>query len=143
MSVFICDRIVYRHRNKTASRPTSLNGIVVLLDGYDASLWLRYCNTVKIIWSCKVKQTKTRLTWKYVGYYMSTKHVQKENKTASRETGNDAIVVLFDVYDASLWLRYCNTVKIIWGVEIKQMNECLIWKYVGICMSKKHIQTDI
>ena len=32
-----------------ASRPTGLDDIVVLLDGYDASYLLRYCNTVQVI----------------------------------------------------------------------------------------------
>ena len=46
---------------QTASLPNGTDGIVVLLDGYDAPLWLRYCNTVKMISSCKMKQMKARL----------------------------------------------------------------------------------
>ena len=42
MRVFICQQIIYRETNKTASRPTGFDGIVVLLDGYDASLWLSF-----------------------------------------------------------------------------------------------------
>ena len=33
----ICQLNVYRRTYKTASRPTGLDGFVVLLDGYDAS----------------------------------------------------------------------------------------------------------
>ena len=46
---------VYKRTYRMAWRPTGRNGIVVLLDGYDASLWLRYCSAVKI------KQMKARL----------------------------------------------------------------------------------
>ena len=40
----------------SASRPTGLDGIVALLDGYDASLWLRFCNTAKLILSVNIRQ---------------------------------------------------------------------------------------
>ena len=63
---------------KTASRPAGLEGIVALLDGYDASQLLRFCNTDKFIWSGKIKQMKARLMWKYVGNYMSTKHIKTD-----------------------------------------------------------------
>ena len=42
----------------TASRSTGLGHIVVLLDGYDASEWLRYSSTVQLICSGKIKQIK-------------------------------------------------------------------------------------
>ena len=34
---------------KTASQPTGLDGIVVVIAGYDASESLTYCNTVNLI----------------------------------------------------------------------------------------------
>ena len=37
MKEFICEHDIYRLTNETASRPTVLDGIVVLLDCYDAS----------------------------------------------------------------------------------------------------------
>ena len=46
---------------KTASRPSGGDGIVVLLDDCDDSLLLRYCSTVKLTISGKVKQMKARL----------------------------------------------------------------------------------
>ena len=75
---FICQQYIYRQSNQTESRPTGLDGFVVLLDGYDAPLRLKYCNTVKIIWSGKIKQMKASLIWKHVGIYMSTKHIQTD-----------------------------------------------------------------
>ena len=51
---------MYRRTYMTASRPTGLDGIVDLFDGCDASQWLRYCNTVKLISSGKIKQMKAR-----------------------------------------------------------------------------------
>ena len=61
-----------------ASRNTGWDGIVVLHDGNDGSKWLRYCNTVKFIWSGEIKQMKEGLKWIYVGIYMSTKHIQAD-----------------------------------------------------------------
>ena len=78
MSKFISQQIIYRQTYKTASRPPGLNGIVSLLDGYDASKLLRLCNTVKFISNVKVKQTNAKLNWKYGGIYMSTKHTQTD-----------------------------------------------------------------
>ena len=46
---FICQHDINRRTYKRASRPTGLHGIVALLDGYDASQRLRYCNTVKLV----------------------------------------------------------------------------------------------
>ena len=46
---FICQQIIYRQTYKTESRPPSSDGIVALLDGFDASQLLRFCNTVKLI----------------------------------------------------------------------------------------------
>ena len=40
---------IYRRTYKRVSQPTGLDGIVVDLDGYDASSELRYCNMVKLI----------------------------------------------------------------------------------------------
>ena len=37
MREFICPQDIYRRTLKWASRPTGLDGIVALLDGYDAS----------------------------------------------------------------------------------------------------------
>ena len=45
----------------TASQTTGLDGIVALLDGYDGSLWLRFCNMVKFIKSFKIKQMRAML----------------------------------------------------------------------------------
>ena len=61
-----------------ASRPIAWVGIAALPDGYDASQLLRFCNTVKFIWSGKLKQMKAKLIWKYVGIYMSTKQIQTD-----------------------------------------------------------------
>ena len=58
---FICQHNTYRLTHKTASQPTGLDGNVVLLEGYDASKCLRYCNTLKLILSGKIKQMKARL----------------------------------------------------------------------------------
>ena len=46
---FICQQNIYTQTFKTASRPGGLEGIVALLDSYDASQLLRFCNMVKII----------------------------------------------------------------------------------------------
>ena len=58
---FICHQNLYSLTYKKASRTTALDGIVVLLDGYDASYWLRSCNKVKFILNGKMKQIKARL----------------------------------------------------------------------------------
>ena len=39
----------YTQKCETASQSVGLEGIVALLDGYDASQLLRFCNTVKLI----------------------------------------------------------------------------------------------
>ena len=49
MSIFVSQQNIYRQTYKTAYRPPGLDGIVALLDGYDASQLLRFCNTVKFI----------------------------------------------------------------------------------------------
>ena len=46
---FITQQNIYRRSYKTASRPPGLEGIVDPLDGYDASEWLRFCKTDKLI----------------------------------------------------------------------------------------------
>ena len=124
---------------KTASRPTGWDGSVGHLDGYDASYWLRYCNTVKLIWRRKIKQMKTRLIWKYAVYYRASKLTvyRRTYKTASGPTGWDGIVVLLDGYDASWWLSFSNTVKLIWSRKVKQMKASLIWKYALYYMASK------
>ena len=60
------------------------------------------------------------------------------HKTAPRPTGWVGIVGLFDGYDGSQWLRYCNAVKHIWSGKIKQMKVWIVWKYEGIYMSTKN-----
>ena len=57
---------------KTVTWPTGWDGSVGLLDGYNASKWLRCSNMVKFIWSGDIKQTKGGSIRIYVGYYMST-----------------------------------------------------------------------
>ena len=69
--------------------------------------------------------------------------MQMDNKTAQRPVRLEGTVALLDGFDASQLLRNCNTVIFLWNGKVKQLNASLIWKYVGICMSKKHIQTDI
>ena len=68
----ICQQDIYRLMFKTASWPTSWFGSVGLLDGYDDSKCLGYCNTVKLIWSGDMNQIKEGFMWIYVWYYMST-----------------------------------------------------------------------
>ena len=57
---FICQQNIYRRIYKSASGPTGLDGIVIFLDGYDASQWLRFCKTVKFIGNGEIKQMKAR-----------------------------------------------------------------------------------
>ena len=45
----ISQQNIYRRTYKKASQPTGLDGMVVVIDGYDASDRLRYCNTVRLI----------------------------------------------------------------------------------------------
>ena len=66
-----CPHVEYRLRYKTVSWPTGVDGSVILLDGYDASKWLRYCYTVKFIWSGEIKQMNEAFMWIYVSNYMS------------------------------------------------------------------------
>ena len=68
----ICQQDKYRLTYKTVSSPTGWFGSVGLLDGYDASKCLGYCNTVKFIWIGDMKQMKEGFMWIYVWYYMST-----------------------------------------------------------------------
>ena len=51
---------IYRRPYKTATQPTGLDGIVIVIDGYDASERLTYCNTVNLIRCDKIKQMKAR-----------------------------------------------------------------------------------
>ena len=74
----MCQQNISRRTYKTASRPVGLEGIVVPHDGYNASYWFRFCITVKLVWSVKIKQMKARLIWKYEGIYLSTKHLQTD-----------------------------------------------------------------
>ena len=69
---FVCQHDIYRPTYQTASRPTGLDGIVALLDGYDASQRSRYCITYKFISRCNRKQMKARLILKYVEIDMTT-----------------------------------------------------------------------
>ena len=78
MWYIICHQYMYRLTYNTASRASGWDGIVVLLDGYEASQMLGHCNTFKFIWSGVIKQMKVRLIWKYVGYYMSTRQVMSD-----------------------------------------------------------------
>ena len=78
MLVFIRQQNIYRRSYETASPPVVLEGIVALLDGYDASSLLRLWNTVKFSWSDKVKQMKAMIFCKYVEIYMSTEYIQPE-----------------------------------------------------------------
>ena len=75
---FICQQNIYTQTFKTASRPGGLEGIVALLDSYDASQLLRFCNMVKIIWIVKIKQMKAGLIRKYVQIYKSPNHIQTD-----------------------------------------------------------------
>ena len=74
----ICQPDVYRLTYKTVSWPTGWNGNVALLDRYDGTKWSIYCNTSKFIWSGEIKQVKARFIWNNVGFYMSTRHIQRE-----------------------------------------------------------------
>ena len=143
MWVIICQQNIYRVTNNTASRPTDWDGSVCHLDGYDASIWLRYCNSVKPIWSGKIKTWGTRLCETMLDIICQLYENRRTYKMASRATGGDGIAVLLYGFDVSWWLRYCNAVKLILTSSIKQMWARLIWKYVGYCMSTKHIKTDI
>ena len=49
---------IYKKKYETASQRAGLDGIVVVIDGYDASQRLRCCNAFKLILSCKIKQMK-------------------------------------------------------------------------------------
>ena len=69
---FICQNDIHRRTYKTESRPTGSDGIVALLDCYDASQWSRYCITDKFISRCNRKQMKARLILKYVEIDMTT-----------------------------------------------------------------------
>ena len=71
-NLYVIKTLQYRLSYKKASRPTGLDGIVVLLNGYDPSLCLWYWYKVKLILSGKIKQMKARLIWKYVGIDMTT-----------------------------------------------------------------------
>ena len=51
----ICQLNIHRLTYKAASRSTGWDGIKVLFDGFEASC-LRYYNTVKLVWSVKIKQ---------------------------------------------------------------------------------------
>ena len=74
----ICYQNVNKLTCKTASRTADWDSSVDHSDGSDSSLWHRYCNTVKLIWSGKIKQMMARLIWNDVGYYTSTKHIQTD-----------------------------------------------------------------
>ena len=78
MWVNVCLQNIYRLTYKSASRPIGLDGSVGHFDGYDASEWLRYGNTVKFIWSGNIKLMKARLVWNYMCYYMSTEHIHSD-----------------------------------------------------------------
>ena len=75
---FVCQQDRYRRTFKTASRTEGLEGIVALLEGYDALQLLRLCITDKFTWGDKIKQMKARLIWKYVEIYMSTVQIQSD-----------------------------------------------------------------
>ena len=59
----VCQQDIYRLTYKTVPWPTVWVGSVGLLDGYDSAKWLSYGNTVKLIWSGKMKQMKAMLIW--------------------------------------------------------------------------------
>ena len=104
---FTCQQNIYRLTYKDGSRPICWNDSVVHLDGYDASKWLRYCITVKLIWTAKTKQMKVWIISKHVGYFMWKYIYRLTYKTASPPTGWDVSEGHLDGYDASLWLRNC------------------------------------
>ena len=58
--------------------PSGCDGSVGHIDGYEASKWLRYCNTVKLNWSGKIRHLKARLNQKYEGIYILKKHIQDD-----------------------------------------------------------------
>ena len=66
---------IYWQTYNSAFRSFGWDGSVVLLDGYKATCGIRYSHTVTLIRSGKIKQMKARLIWKFVEYYMSTKHI--------------------------------------------------------------------
>ena len=74
----IFQQYIYRLTNDTASLPSGCDGSVGHLDLNGAPYRLRHSSTVKFIWSGEIHQMNARLTWKYAGYYMSTKHIQKD-----------------------------------------------------------------
>ena len=45
----LCQQNIYRRTYKRESQPAGLEGIVIVIGGYDASERLRYCKTVKYI----------------------------------------------------------------------------------------------
>ena len=92
---------MYRRTYKTGSRPTGLDDIVVLHDFYDASEWLRSCNTILLIWSGKIKQMKEMLIWKMWELICQLNVYRRTYKTEYRPTGSDGIVIALDGYDAS------------------------------------------
>ena len=57
----ICLQNICRRTYTSASRPTGLDGMVVLIDGYDDSYGLIYSNTVTLISRGKIKQLKANL----------------------------------------------------------------------------------
>ena len=74
----ICQQNIYRQTYKIAARPTGWDGSVGHFDGYDASYWLRYCNSFQFVWNCEVKLMYSVFMWIYVGYYMSNKCIQTD-----------------------------------------------------------------
>ena len=89
-----------RRTYETASRPNCWDGILVLLDGYYASQWLRYCKSVKLLWRGKIKQMEASLKRKYVRYYMLTRHIQTD-------IWDGILACCLRWYSRSLWRLSC------------------------------------
>ena len=101
MSDIIRQQDMYRLAYKTVYWPTGCDGSVVLLDGYDASKWLRYCYMVKFIWNGEIKQMKNGLCEYVCDITCHLNVYRRTYKTASRPTDWDGNVGHHDGYDAS------------------------------------------
>ena len=117
MCDIISQKDLYILTYKTVIWPTGWDSSVCLLAGYDASKWLTHCNSVKFVWSGEIKQLG--MGWsEYTCEIICQLNVSRRTKkTTSRTSGWYDIVVLLGGYDASHWLRYCNTVSVIQVVK--------------------------
>ena len=97
----ICQQNIHRLTNKTASRTNGWDGSAGHIDGYDASQWIKYCNTVKLVWRGEIQHRKGGLGERMRDVICHLKVHRRTNKTSSRPTDWNGIVVLLDGYDAS------------------------------------------